>query len=83
LLAETPEQKAKRLKAEAKAERASYTYSQRYWDRADRRAERADRRAERAEAKLNSHAYQSGKRTGDAIGLDSQLKAGQKQSTLA
>jgi uncharacterized protein DUF2786 len=72
LLAETPEQKAKRLKAEEKEARAS----ERYWAR-------EDRKTERAEAKLNSHAYRSGKAVAETIGLDSQLKHGAKTPSLA
>ena len=75
LLAETPEDKAKRLKREAKEAKESAAYSRRYWAREDRRAERAD-------AKLNSYAYQSGKRVAESIGLDSQLANGAERKGL-
>ena len=68
LLAETPADKARRLKAEEKERRANEAYSRRYWAR-------ADRQAEREEARHSHHAYRSGRSTAEGIGLDSQLKS--------
>jgi hypothetical protein len=43
LALETPEQKAKRLKKEAKEAEAAYRYSARYWNAQDRKSDRAGR----------------------------------------
>jgi hypothetical protein len=75
LKSETPEQKAKRLKAEAKEAKASEAYSRRYWDR-------EDRKAEREAARRDHSAYRSGAQTAEKIGLDAQLKSGKKTLSL-
>lgn len=67
LLAETPQQKAKRLKAEAKAADRQARYSERYWARQDAKDERQSRKRDHA-------AYDSGASTGAKIGLDSQTE---------
>jgi hypothetical protein len=76
LLAETPADKARRLKREAAEERANEAYSRRYWARADRQAAQAD-------AKRNSAAYRAGRAKGDEVGLDSQVSAGKTTKGLA
>jgi Protein of unknown function (DUF2786) len=75
LALETPEQKIKRLRREAKAEEASARYSARYWDR-------QDRKAEREAARRDHSAYAAGTRTAEKIGLDGQLKAARANKQL-
>jgi hypothetical protein len=75
LLAESPADRARREREEAKEAARSARYSERYWAR-------ADRQAERAEAKRDSAAYREGRRKGDAIGLDSQVGAGKSTPSL-
>ena len=82
LLAETPADRERRLKAEAKAEKASEAWSRKYWARADREAAHEQRKADREAAKKSSGAYRSGRAVAETIGLDSQLKHGTRPSGL-
>jgi hypothetical protein len=72
---ETPEQKAKREREEAKAEERRQAYSERYWNREDRRQEREN-------AKRSSSAFKAGRSVGGSIGIDSQVAAGSKSGML-
>lgn len=71
LLAETPAEKARRLKREA----AEARRSDRYWDA-------QDRKTERAEARRYSPAYAAGKQTAETIGLDAQISKGADKKGL-
>jgi hypothetical protein len=75
LLAETPADRERRLKAEAKAEKARETWYRRY-------QAREDAKAARAAAKKSSGAYRTGRAVAETIGLDSQLKHGTRPSGL-
>lgn len=66
LLAETPEERAKRARREEKERKASEAYSRRYWNR-------EDRKAGREQEKRGSHAFRSGAAAGDSIGIDPQV----------
>lgn len=69
LALETPEQKKRRLKQEARQRASDERYNQRYWDK-------QDRKEEREAARRDHSAYRQGSETAEKIGLDSQLKAG-------
>jgi hypothetical protein len=72
---ETPAQKAKREREEAKEARRNERFSESYW-------RRQDREDERREARLNSGAYRAGRAKGDDIGLDGQVSAGTPKKGL-
>jgi hypothetical protein len=76
LALETPAQKAKRLKAEAREAERRAKYSERYWEAQDRKAYR--------EASRRDHgAYRAGSATAEKIGLDDQLKSGKTAGNLS
>jgi hypothetical protein len=66
LLAETPADRARREREEAKAAEKSAKWNARYWARQEKAEQRES-------GKRASHAYQSGRAKGGSIGLDTQL----------
>lgn len=75
LLAESPAAKARReMKERAEAEKM-----RKRWARIEAAAEREQ---ERKNARVDHHAYRNGEQVGEAINLDSQLKAGDRASEL-
>lgn len=76
LALETPAEKMKRVRKEAKQREADRRYAERYWDR-------QDRKAEREAARRDHSAYRQGAKTGADIGLDGQLKAGREAPKLS
>lgn len=75
LALETPEQKLKREKREAKEDAAQQRRNERYWDR-------QDAKQDRQEARRDHTAYAAGSRTGEKIGLDGQVGAGKATKRL-
>jgi len=76
LAAETPQERAKREKAEARERKRREEYSERYWDRQDRKAWKESHRR-------SSDAFKSGVKAGGSIGIDAQVGAGSKTRELA
>jgi hypothetical protein len=76
LLAETPEEKARREKKEAQERAKQERRDARWWDS-------YYARQEREEAKRSGSAYHKGRRKGSTINLDSQLSEGSKQNRLS
>lgn len=75
VLNETPAEKLKREKREAKQAEKDASYSARYWAGQDRKARRERERRD-------PDAYRQGTRTGESIGLDSQLSSSRPSKSL-
>jgi hypothetical protein len=69
LAAETPEERAKREKAEARQAAKDAEWARKYW-------EREDKKADRDAARRSSGAFRAGRSAGGSIGIDPQVGAG-------